>query len=71
MCGASIPPDLQAGLDRHRDDDASIQALGIEHARIQAADLIAQGAPGIHFYTLNKSTATRTILTDLRAAGVA
>jgi methylenetetrahydrofolate reductase (NADPH) len=38
----------------------------VEHATAQCRDLIAQGVPGIHFYTLNRSLATRHVLDRLR-----
>jgi methylenetetrahydrofolate reductase (NADPH) len=51
---------------RRHDPDASLQ-LGVAWATLQAADLLKRGAPGIHFYTLNRSPATRAILAALRA----
>lgn len=68
MCGASIPERLMAELDARKDDPEAIQDLGVAYATLQCADLLARGAPGIHFYTLNKSPATRAILSSLRAA---
>jgi methylenetetrahydrofolate reductase (NADPH) len=62
MCGASIPKDLHARLTRYADDPASVMAIGIEHAIRQCRGLLEAGAPGLHFYTLNKSHATRSIL---------
>ncbi len=66
MCGASIPADLSARLERLRDDPAAVMATGIEHAIKQCRSLLEGGAPGVHFYTLNKSHATRSILAALR-----
>jgi methylenetetrahydrofolate reductase (NADPH) len=71
MCGASIPPVLFAELDRRRDDPAAVAALGVAHATAQCTELLHRGAPGIHFYTLNQSPATRVILTALKAARLA
>ena len=66
MCGATLPPDLSARLDRFRDDPGVVMAVGIEHAILQCRELLEKGAPGIHFYTLNKSHATRSIMAALR-----
>lgn len=66
MCGASIPPTLLAELDRLKDNEDAVLSQGVAYATAQCLDLLQRGAPGIHFYTLNKSTATRTILTALR-----
>jgi methylenetetrahydrofolate reductase (NADPH) len=71
MCGATIPPALFAKLDGCRDDPAAVAALGVAHATAQAAELLSEGAPGIHFYTLNLSPASRVVLTALRSAGLA
>jgi methylenetetrahydrofolate reductase (NADPH) len=70
MCGATVPPLLRAELERRRDDSAATMQLGIAQATAQCIGLLAGGAPGIHFYTLNQSPATRMILTALRIAGV-
>jgi len=66
MCGASIPQALRERLDRHREDPGAVMAVGIEHAITQCRELLERGAPGLHFYTLNKSLATRGILAALR-----
>src|ERR1019366_6205436 len=58
-CGATLPFKLAAELDRRRDDPAAVQQLGVAHATSQCIDLLTNGAPGIHFYTLNRSSATR------------
>jgi len=67
MCGARIPPALRARLEPVRDDHAAVRAIGIEYATAQCRELLAMGAPGIHFYTLNRSTATRAIVEQLEA----
>jgi methylenetetrahydrofolate reductase (NADPH) len=68
-CGATIPFELAEELDRRRNDPNAVMELGIAHATAQCIDLLNQGAPGIHFYTLNRSTATREIYAALQAAG--
>jgi methylenetetrahydrofolate reductase (NADPH) len=68
MCGATIPAELNRELDERADDPEAVAELGTAFASFQCADLLARGAPGIHFYTLNKSPATRAILAALRAA---
>ena len=68
MCGASIPEDFERELAARAEDPGSVTDLGVAYATLQCADLLARGAPGIHFYTLNKSPATRAILAALRAA---
>jgi methylenetetrahydrofolate reductase (NADPH) len=70
LCGASIPAELHRELDRRRDDPAAVQELGTAHATAQCIDLLQRGAPGIHFYTLNQSKATRSILTALKSIGL-
>jgi methylenetetrahydrofolate reductase (NADPH) len=66
MCGASIPGQLRAELDRRADQPDAVGDFGVAYATLQCADLLEHGAPGIHFYTLNKSPATRAILSALR-----
>ena len=68
MCGATIPDDLTAQLDGRADDPEAVAELGVAYATLQCSDLLARGAPGVHFYTLNRSPATRAILAALRAA---
>ncbi len=66
MCGATIPQTLLEALEwRSHDPDAVLQ-LGVAYATLQCAELLAGGAPGIHFYTLNRSHATRAILSALK-----
>lgn len=69
LCGATIPMRLRLQLERYQHDADAVLELGVAHATVQAIELLQRGAPGIHFYTLNKSRATRMILSALRAAG--
>ena len=66
MCGATIPPDLHAQLELCADQPEAVAELGVAYATVQCAELLARGAPGIHFYTLNRSPSTRAILSALR-----
>jgi methylenetetrahydrofolate reductase (NADH) len=67
MCGAALPAALAEKLAAVEADPAAVLAVGVEHATAQCRDLLRRGVPGIHFYTLNKSPATRQILEMLRA----
>jgi methylenetetrahydrofolate reductase (NADPH) len=66
MCQAKIPDPLLEQLERRADDPAAVIQLGVSYATLQCAELLARGAPGIHFYTLNRSPATRAILSVLK-----
>ncbi len=68
LCGARIPAELGAKLEELGTDDAAVTEFGIEYATRQCADLLRNGAPGIHFYTLNKATPTVRILKNLKLA---
>jgi methylenetetrahydrofolate reductase (NADPH) len=68
MCGASLPRSLQAAMDVRREDPEAARELGLAYATLQCSDLLRRGAPGIHFYTLNRSPSTRAILSGLRIA---
>jgi methylenetetrahydrofolate reductase (NADPH) len=68
MCGTSISDTLQRELEVRKDDQQAVTDFGVAYATLQCSELLARGAPGIHFYTLNKSPATRSILAALRAA---
>jgi len=70
-CGASLPYRLAAELDHRRSDPQAVLQLGVAHATAQCIDLLRGGSPGIHFYTLNRSTAAKDVFAGLRVAGVA
>lgn len=65
LCGAELPKPLVAELDRLGTDDDSVTKFGIEYATRQADELLKEGAPGLHFYTLNKARSTTEILKNL------
>lgn len=67
MCGATIPEPLLSELRSLQDDHHAVLSLGVAHATAQCIELLQRGAPGIHFYTLNRSPATRTILMALQS----
>ncbi|MFM7891414.1 MAG: methylenetetrahydrofolate reductase [Actinomycetota bacterium] len=64
MSGAAIPGWLSDRLAKF-DDPADIRRVGVEVATKLSSELLAAGAPGLHFYTLNRSTATREIYSNL------
>jgi methylenetetrahydrofolate reductase (NADPH) len=66
LCGATMPEHVLAELDARQDDAEAVAEFGVSYATMQCADLLAKGAPGIHFCTLNRSPATRAILSALR-----
>jgi len=66
MCGASIPGELLEQLEIRAGDPDAVLQLGVSYATLQCAELLARGAPGVHFYTLNRSPATRAILSALK-----
>jgi methylenetetrahydrofolate reductase (NADH) len=68
MCGASIPAGLQHELHARGDHPEAVLDFGVAYATLQCSELLAAGAPGIHFYTLNRSPATRAILSALKLA---
>lgn len=68
MCGATIPQALLSELRLLQDDPHAVLSLGVAHATAQCLELLQRGAPGVHFYTLNKSPATRTILKAIQVA---
>ena len=68
MCGATIPQRLKAELEARKNQPEAILDLGVAYATLQCVDLLSAGVPGIHFYTLNKSPASRAVVSALLAA---
>jgi methylenetetrahydrofolate reductase (NADPH) len=68
MCGATIPPRLLRALEARADEPEAVAELGVAYATLQCAELLDRGAPGIHFYTLNRSPATRAVVSALLAS---
>jgi methylenetetrahydrofolate reductase (NADPH) len=68
MCGSAIPDALRRELHAREEDLEAVLDFGVAYATLQCAELLAAGAPGIHFYTLNRSPATRAILSALKLA---
>ena len=68
MCGSAIPEGLRAELHARGEDPEAVLDFGVAYATLQCAELLAAGAPGVHFYTLNRSPATRAILSALKLA---
>lgn len=68
MCGATIPPKLYHELQLRGQDRKAVEDLGVAYAALQATELFKNGVPGIHFYTLNKSPATRAVVSALLAS---
>ena len=66
MCGSTIPETLMKQLESSQDEPEAVRRIGIEHATLQCELLLQEEAPGIHFYTLNRSNATLKILESLR-----
>jgi methylenetetrahydrofolate reductase (NADPH) len=68
MCGAAIPDGLRRELHLRAESPEAVLDFGVAYATLQCAELLAAGAPGIHFYTLNRSPATRAIVGALKLA---
>ena len=68
LCGTAIPPELDERLAAVQDDADAVAGIGVDWAARQCRLLLEGGAPGIHFYTLNRSRSTSEILARLRRA---
>jgi len=65
LCGAALPAPLLASLEKYLDDDEGCAEFGIEYATRQCAELLREGVPGLHFYTLNKVRSTAAVVRNL------
>jgi methylenetetrahydrofolate reductase (NADPH) len=65
LCGARLPQPLLEELERRGDDDPAVAEFGVEFATRQCDELLREGAPGLHFYTLNKAASTTAVLDNL------
>ena len=68
LCDASIPDDLDEAMRALGGDVEAEALLGVAYASQQCEELLAGGAPGIHFYALNRAPGTRAVLAALRAS---
>jgi methylenetetrahydrofolate reductase (NADPH) len=66
LCKASIPDGLRRELHARAEDSEAVLDFGVAYATLQCAELLSAGVPGIHFITLNRSPATRAILSALK-----
>jgi len=66
ICGATIPVELLKKLEKHAEDKAAIEAIGVEHAIVQCKELLAADVPGLHFFVMNQADPISRILKELR-----
>ena len=65
LCGATLPEDFLHALENCGDDAEAQFEVGVDQATLQAAELMKEDVPGLHFYVLNKSRATTAVLSAL------
>jgi methylenetetrahydrofolate reductase (NADPH) len=70
LCGADLPPALLSDLEKCGSDDEAVTQSGIDYATKQCEELLREGVPGLHFYTLNKARATSEIVKRLTLASI-
>ena len=68
LCGAKLPPQVSAQLDRLAGDNEACRQYGIDLATQMCDELIRHGVPGFHFYTLNRAGSARAIMQNLGLA---
>jgi methylenetetrahydrofolate reductase (NADPH) len=68
LCDASIPPELDSAMQALGGDPEAESLLGVAYAARQCDELLLDGAPGIHFYALNRAPGVRAVLSALRAS---
>ena len=70
LCGATLPQSLRDEIEPVKEDKDAVASIGIEYAVSQCEELLRKGAPGIHFYVLNKSQHVQAVLGKLKAKGL-
>ena len=70
LCGADLPQPFVDELDKRGADDNEVLQFGIEYATRQCEELLREGAPGLHFYTLNKAHSTVQVVRSLNLASI-
>ena len=70
LCGADLPAALVRELDKRAGDDEAVLQFGIDYATRQCEELLREGAPGLHFYTLNKARSSSQIVGNLNLANL-
>jgi len=68
LCGAKMPAPFLARLEELGDNDEAVTQFGIDYCARQCEELLREGAPGLHFYTLNKARSTVEIVKRLGLA---
>jgi methylenetetrahydrofolate reductase (NADH) len=69
LCGARIPAEVRAALDPIQNDPEACFRYAVDYATAQCVGLLEGGAPGVHFYVLNKNRAVQAVLENLKKAG--
>jgi methylenetetrahydrofolate reductase (NADPH) len=65
LSGCAVPPEVVERIEAVADNPEDVRRMGVQIATELCEKLLAEGAPGLHFYTLNRSTATREIYANL------